>query len=66
MLGRLSVIRSVVGPPFLGKARVVSDAEAAAAERAVESNYGLGRRVYTMFSGKVPNVYVEVTPTSLG
>jgi len=52
-----------VGPPFLGKARVVSDAEAGAAERAVESNYGVGRRIYTMFSGKVPNVYVEVTPT---
>jgi hypothetical protein len=51
-----------LGPPFLGKARVVPDAEAHAAERAVQSNYGVGRRIYTVFADKVPNVYVEVTP----
>jgi uncharacterized protein len=51
-----------LGPPFVGKARVVSDDEAAAAERTVQSNYGVGRRIYTSFSGRVPNVYVEVTP----
>src|SRR5436305_13498460 len=54
------------GPPFLGKARVVDEHEAAAAERAVRSNYGVGRRIYTVFSGSVDSVYVEVTPTTVG
>jgi uncharacterized protein len=53
-----------VGPPFVGKARIVPDAEAATAERAVQSNYGAGRKVYTSFSGGVDSVYVEVTPTT--
>ena len=52
------------GPPFLGKARVLPDADAPLAERALESNYGLGRRIYTVFSGSVDSVYVEVTPTT--
>lgn len=51
------------GPPFLGKARILSDSEAATAERTIKSNYGIGRRIYTFFSGRVPTVYVEVTPT---
>ena len=51
------------GPPFLGKARVLPDSEAPAAERAIKSNYGIGRRIYTALSGSVPAVYVEVTPT---
>jgi hypothetical protein len=52
-----------LGPPFIGKARVVSDDEVAGAERAIHSNYGIGRRIYTALSRKVPTVYVEVTPT---
>jgi hypothetical protein len=52
-----------LGPPFIGKARVVSDDEVAGAERAIHSNYGIGRRIYTALSGRVPAVYVEVTPT---
>ena len=52
------------GPPFTGKARVVVDNEVPAAERALKSNYGLGRRIYTVFSGSVDSVYVEVTPTT--
>jgi uncharacterized protein len=55
-----------LGPPFLGKARVVPDADGPTAERALKSNYGLGRRIYTMFTGSVDSVYVEVTPTSGG
>src|SRR5438270_11678902 len=51
-----------VGPPFVGKARVVPDADASVAERAVQSNYGIGRKIYTLFSGSVDSVYVEVTP----
>ena len=52
-----------VGPPFVGKARVLADGEAATAEHAIKANYGVGRRVYTSFSDKVPSVFVEVTPT---
>ena len=52
-----------LGAPFIGKARVVADDEAPAAERALQSNYGIGRRIYTAFSNRAPSVYVEVTPT---
>src|SRR5207248_9619016 len=55
-----------LGPPFLGKARVVPDSEAPIAERAIKSNYGLSRRIYTVFTGSVDSAYVEVTPTSAG
>ena len=51
-----------VGPPFIGKARVIPDSDASVAERAVQSNYGIGRKIYTLFSGTVDSVYVEVTP----
>ena len=51
-----------LGPPFAGKARVVDDAEAETAERALKSNYGIGRRIYTALGRSVPAVYVEVTP----
>ena len=53
-----------LGRPFTGKARLLPENEAATAERALQSNYGLGRRIYSSFSGSVPNVYVEVTPTA--
>ena len=55
-----------LAPPFVGKARVVPDSEVAVAERAVQSNYGAGRRVYTAFAGGVDSVYVEVTPATTG
>ena len=55
-----------LGPPFLGKARIVPESEAPAAERALQSNYGAGRRVFTAFTGDVDSVYVEVTPTTAG
>ena len=55
-----------LGAPFLGKARVVQDSEAPMAERAIKSNYGLSRRIYTVFTGRVDSAYVEVTPTSAG
>ena len=51
------------GPMTTARARVVSEAEAAAAERAVQSNYGLMRRIYKAgYSGRVEDAYVEVTP----
>ena len=55
-----------LGPPFLGKARVVPESEAATAERALRSNYGLSRRVYMSFVGSVDAVYIEVAPTTAG
>jgi PPOX class probable F420-dependent enzyme len=48
--------------PFVGTARVVPAEEEAEAERWLQANYGLGRRVYSLFSGRLANVYVEVTP----
>jgi len=51
------------GPPFIGKARILSTGEVPLAERTIKSNYGIGRRIYTMFTGRVPAIYVEVTPT---
>jgi len=53
-----------VGPPFLGKARVLPDSEAPTAEHALKANYGIGRKIYSAFSRNVDAVYLEVTPTS--
>jgi uncharacterized protein len=51
------------GPPFIGTARVVDESEAAAADRAVQSNYGSMRRLHTFFIAKrVDCAYLEVTP----
>jgi uncharacterized protein len=51
------------GPMTRARARVVSDAERDMAERAVQSNYGVGRRIYKAgFSGRVEDAYVEVAP----
>ena len=55
-----------LGPPFLGKARVLPDSEGPTAERALRSNYGVGRRVFTAFTDGVDSVYMEVTPTAAG
>jgi PPOX class probable F420-dependent enzyme len=45
------------------RARIVGDEEREQAERAVQSNYGLFRRLYRAgFSGRVEDAYVEVTP----
>jgi PPOX class probable F420-dependent enzyme len=49
--------------PFVGTARVVPPDEEAEAERWLQANYGIGRRLYTGLSDRVANVYVEVTPT---
>jgi PPOX class probable F420-dependent enzyme len=48
--------------PFVGRARVVPANEKAEAERWLQANYGLGRRLYSLFGDRVSNVYVEVTP----
>jgi PPOX class probable F420-dependent enzyme len=51
------------GPMTRATARVVSEQEKPQAEEIVQSNYGLIRRIYKSgYSGRVEDVYVEVTP----
>jgi PPOX class probable F420-dependent enzyme len=52
--------------PFVGTARVLPTNEQAEAERWLRANYGFGRRLYSLFSDRLANVYVEVTPTPPG
>jgi uncharacterized protein len=52
--------------PFLGTARLVGAEEEPEAERCLQANYGLSRRVYSFFTGRLANVYVEVKPTTPG
>jgi PPOX class probable F420-dependent enzyme len=53
------------GPLIEGRARVVSPEEEEHAERALQSNYGMGRKVYegTVGAASGPMVYIEVSPT---
>src|SRR3954469_8208757 len=51
-----------LGAPFVGTARVVPAEDKAAAERFVQANYGLLRRIYLGFSRGLADAYVEVTP----
>jgi uncharacterized protein len=51
-----------LGPPIEGRARVVPGEEEEHAERALQSNYGLGRRVYTSAVAREGFVYLEVMP----
>jgi uncharacterized protein len=52
------------GPLVEGRALVVAPGQEEHAERAIQSNYGLGRRVYegTMGAASGPMVYIEVSP----
>jgi PPOX class probable F420-dependent enzyme len=51
------------GPPCEGRARILLDeAEAAAAERAIQANYGAGRRAYERAIRDAPACYVAVDP----
>jgi uncharacterized protein len=52
------------GPVIEGRGRVVSPEEEEHAERAIQSNYGVGRRLYegTMGAASGPMVYMEVSP----
>jgi PPOX class probable F420-dependent enzyme len=51
-----------LGPAAEGTARVLGDGEEEHAERTIQSNYGLFRRIYESASGGMDVVYVEVTP----
>jgi PPOX class probable F420-dependent enzyme len=51
------------GPAAEGRARILPPEEEEHAERAIQSNYGVGRRIYEAVSvGRVDLVYLEVTP----
>jgi uncharacterized protein len=52
------------GQSIEGRARVVGPEEEEHAESALQSNYGLGRRLYegTMGAASGPMVYIEVSP----
>jgi uncharacterized protein len=51
------------GPPFEGRARILQDdTEVAAAERAIQDNYGVGRRAYERAIRDADASYVEVVP----
>ncbi len=53
-----------LGPAAEGAARIVSREEEEAAERAIQSNFGLGRRLYEGVAMNLgpDGVYLEVTP----
>ncbi len=51
-----------VGSYATGTARIVDAAEEEHAERSVQSNYGLFRRVYEGSAGAMEAYYIEITP----
>jgi PPOX class probable F420-dependent enzyme len=64
IVGPCDVRGTPKGPMIEAAARRVTPEEEEAAECAVQSNYGLFRRLYkSSFSGRVEDAYVEVTPT---
>jgi hypothetical protein len=50
------------GPYAEGTARVCGPDDEAHAERALQSNYGLGRKLYEGSAGSMEAFYIEVTP----
>jgi uncharacterized protein len=53
-----------LGPAFEGVARVLEPSEYEPAERALASNYGLGRRLYVPLLGEAHPTYIEVRPAA--
>jgi len=51
-----------LGPPFAGRARILSATEATEAEHRIQANYGAVRRVYERAIRDADARYVEVTP----
>ena len=54
------------GPMVEATGRVLPEGEEQRAERAIQANYGLFRRLYEHFSMKVAGAYVELTPSGRG
>jgi uncharacterized protein len=52
-----------LGPAFDGVARVLEPSEHERAERALASNYGLERRLYTRLLPEAHPAYIEVRPS---
>jgi uncharacterized protein len=52
----------VRGPAADGTARLVTEAETDVAERAIQANYGLGRRLYERWMTLPDGEYIEVVP----
>jgi uncharacterized protein len=59
-----SVRGKPLGPSIEGTARVLAEGEKEHAEKAIQSNYGLGRRLYERAADAVggDEAYVEVVP----
>ena len=53
-----------VGPYAEGTARVVSRDEEEPAERALQANYGLGRKLYEGSAASFDAHYIEITPAA--
>jgi PPOX class probable F420-dependent enzyme len=63
LVGPCDVRGKPKGATAEARARVLGDEEDAQAEKAIQSNYGLFRRVYEKsFAMRVAGAYVEVTP----
>jgi PPOX class probable F420-dependent enzyme len=63
-VGPCTVRGKPLGPPTDGRAQVLEPSHGTEAERALQANYGLGRKVYEGFGGAigVDTVYLEITP----
>ncbi len=63
LVGPCDVRGKPKGELIEARGRVVAEEEKPAAEKVVQSNYSLFRRLYkASFSGRVEDAYVEVTP----
>jgi PPOX class probable F420-dependent enzyme len=53
-------------PPIAGTARALSSGKESDAEKAIQSNYGVQRKLYNRMLGDLDTVgtYIEVTPAS--
>ena len=63
LLAPSKVLAKPVGPAAPGRARVLAEGpEAEHAERTIQANYGLGRRLYEGEGHGLDLVYLEITP----
>lgn len=64
LLAPCTVRGKPLGPAVEGRAKILPEAQWVAAERAIQTNYGLGRRIYTApaWSDKEAMTYLEIAP----
>ena len=54
-----------LGPPFIGRARILGSSEELKAERAIRSNYRWFHRLYVwLLTGQIAARYVEIVPAN--